>query len=183
MSDNEIIRLMNESSENGQRALFDEYYNYVYAVSINILRGYGSTQDVEECVIDTFMKVFMTIELNENTAIKPYVGTVAKNCALNMRRSLSSRNSNSLSLESEELNTLSTGEHVEENSEKTELSEILLNKIEELGEPDSIILIQKFFYERNSTEIGRILGMAPTAVRMRTGRALKRLKTALAGII
>ena len=183
MNDNEIIRLMTEEPKIGQRAMFDEYYSYVYAVSINILRGYGTAQDVEECVIDTFTKVFRSISFENNPAIKPFIGTVAKNCALSMRRSLSTKNERSCSLESEEVGSLSTGERLEENSEKKEMSQILLRQIKALGEPDSTIIMQKFFYELNSAQIGRLVGMTPTAVRMRCGRALKRLKTALVNIV
>jgi RNA polymerase sigma-70 factor (ECF subfamily) len=183
MNDNEIIRLMTEEPKIGQRAMFDEYYSYVYAVSINILRGYGTAQDVEECVIDTFTKVFRSISFENNPAIKPFIGTVAKNCALSMRRSLSTKNEWSCSLESEEVGSLSTGERLEENSEKKEMSQILLRQIKALGEPDSTIIMQKFFYELNSAQIGRLVGMTPTAVRMRCGRALKRLKTALVNIV
>jgi len=183
MNDNEIIRLMTEKPKIGQRAMFDEYYSYVYAVSINILRGYGTAQDVEECVIDTFTKVFRSISFENNPAIKPFIGRVAKNCALSMRRSLSTKNERSCSLESEEVGSLSTGERLEENSEKKEMSQILLRQIKALGEPDSTIIMQKFFYELNSAQIGRLVGMTPTAVRMRCGRALKRLKTALVNIV
>ena len=183
MNDNEIFRLMTEKPKIGQRAMFDEYYSYVYAVSINILRGYGTAQDVEECVIDTFTKVFRSISFENNPAIKPFIGTVAKNCALSMRRSLSTKNERSCSLESEEVGSLSTGERLEENSEKKEMSQILLRQIKALGEPDSTIIMQKFFYELNSAQIGRLVGMTPTAVRMRCGRALKRLKTALVNIV
>lgn len=179
MTDNEIIKMMKEEPENGQRALFDEYYSYVYAVAINILRGYGTAQDVEECVIDAFTKVFKGIDIEHEAAIKSFVGTVAKNCALSMRRSLKAK-SGSSSLDSEEFISLSTGERIEEDSDKKETSELLLKQIEELGEPDSTIIIQKFFYERNSKEIGKIIGMSSTAVRMRCGRALKKLKKTLA---
>ena len=55
----------------------------------------------------------------------------------------------------------------------------MLDKIEELGEPDSTIIIQKFYYNRTSTEIAKMLSMNSAAVRMRCTRALKRLKTEL----
>ena len=50
MTDSEILSLMKQSPQEGHRALFEEYYSYVYAISVNILRGYGSAEDVEECI-------------------------------------------------------------------------------------------------------------------------------------
>ena len=55
----------------------------------------------------------------------------------------------------------------------------MLEKTDELGEPDSTIIIQKYFFGRSSKEIARIVGMSPAAVRVRLSRALKRLRRAL----
>lgn len=48
--------------------------------------------------------------------------------------------------------------------------------IKELGEPDSIILIQQFFYEKTAKEIGKMLSMTAAAVHKRSTRARERLK-------
>ena len=57
---------------------------------------------------------------------------------------------------------------------------VLLSRINELGEPDSVIILQKFYYDRSSAEIAEILSMKASAVRMRAARALKKLKMVLA---
>ena len=54
-----------------------------------------------------------------------------------------------------------------------------MKKIEELGYPDSVIIIQKYYYNRTSRQIAAALSMKPSAVRMRCGRALKKLKKIL----
>ncbi|MBQ6632853.1 MAG: sigma-70 family RNA polymerase sigma factor [Ruminococcus sp.] len=54
-----------------------------------------------------------------------------------------------------------------------------MKRINELGEPDSTIVTQRYYYDRTSAEIAKELGMRPSAVRMRSARALKRLKKAL----
>ncbi|MBQ3947049.1 MAG: sigma-70 family RNA polymerase sigma factor [Ruminococcus sp.] len=54
--------------------------------------------------------------------------------------------------------------------------------MKELGEPDSIIIIQKYYYERNAKEIGRLIGMNAAAVRMRCTRAIKKLRSLLSDI-
>ena len=91
MNDSEINRLINDSPSLGHRALFDEYYSYVYAITVNILRGCGSAEDVEECVIDAFASIIKNLDLSSYGALKPFIGTVAKNKALSMRRTLISR--------------------------------------------------------------------------------------------
>ena len=52
--------------------------------------------------------------------------------------------------------------------------------IESLGEPDSTIVIQKFYYNKNSHQIAGLLSMKPSAVRMRVKRAAAKLREALA---
>ena len=57
---------------------------------------------------------------------------------------------------------------------------ILMNKINELGEPDSTIILQKYYFDRSSGEIAELLSMKASAVRMRAARALEKLKKSLA---
>ena len=68
---------------------------------------------------------------------------------------------------------------VDEHVDRSELRRVLLNKIEELGEPDSTILIQKFYYNRNSKEIAESVSMTAMAVRARCSRAMNKLRAKL----
>lgn len=179
MTDSEIMELIRNSPPIGHRKLFDEYYSYVYAISVNILRGYGSAEDVEECVIDTFTAVIDRLDERSVESVKPFIGTVAKNKAISLRRSLGAKAGRSVPIESEELEKLSSAEQVDKNAENSAMTELILQKIKELGEPDSTIIIQKYFYERNANEIGRMVGMKSAAVRMRCARAMKKLRSLL----
>lgn len=176
MTDPEILSLMDSSPQQGHRALFEEYYSYVYSIAVNILRGYGSAEDVEECVVDTFASVINN--LNGET-LKPFIGTVTRNKALNMRRALAGHLGRKISIDSDEFIELPSSERLEQNIEDSERTALVLQRIKELGEPDSIIIIQKFYYERNAKEIGRLIGMKPAAVRMRCTRAMKKLRSLL----
>ena len=69
--------------------------------------------------------------------------------------------------------------NVEKAAENSETLQLVLVKIDELEEPDSTIIIQKYFFGRSSAEIARIVGLSPAAVRMRLSRALKRLRAEL----
>ncbi|MBQ6181871.1 MAG: sigma-70 family RNA polymerase sigma factor [Ruminococcus sp.] len=179
MTDSEILELIRCSPPKGHRALFDEYYTYVYAISINILRGYGSAEDVEECVIDVFASAIKKLSEDHTGTIKPFIGTVAKHRAISIRRSLVSKTGNNVPLDSDEFVPLESGERVEENAEHSAMTDLLLQKIKDLGEPDSTIIIQKYFYERNAKEISRMIGMNHAAVRMRCTRAIKKLRSLL----
>ena len=179
MTDSEILSLMKRSPQQGHRALFEEYYSYVYAISVNILRGYGSPEDVEECVIDSFAAVINNVS---GEALKPFIGAVTRNKALNMRRGLAGGLGKSISIDSDEFGELPSAERLEQSVENSERTALILRRIKELGEPDSTIIIQKYYYERNAKEIGRLTGMSSAAVRMRCSRAVKKLRSLLSDL-
>ena len=87
-----------------------------------------------------------------------------------------------VSLDDEQMPEPTASEDVAVQTEAAEQSRRLLAAIESLGEPDASILIQKFYYDRNAVEIGKILGMNPITVRSRCARALKKLRTMLPDI-
>ena len=176
MNDNDILRLMREAPPRGQRALFDEYYNYVCAVVVRVLHGYGSREDMDECVMDVFTNVFLRLDEARVTGLKGFIGTIARNTAISRRRSLKADGSAALSMESDLPFGLSTGEDIAGSTEASVLAGQLLEKIKELGKPDSELIIQRYFYDRSSGEIASAMGMTPAAVRMRCARALKRLR-------
>lgn len=179
MTDSDILRLIQESPVKGHRALFDEYYNYVRAVTLRILRGYGSEDDINDCVIDTFTDVLLNVDSSREGSLKAYIGTAAKNKAISLQRSLKRRNAGSFPLDDDAMNSIPSTENIEEASERSEVTQRLLREIHLLGKPDSDIIIHKYFYDRNSREIGSILGLSPAAVRMKCSRAMKKLRKAM----
>ena len=84
-----------------------------------------------------------------------------------------------VSIDNEEYLTLRSSEDVVAGSERSELQHILIDAVKALGEPDSTILMQKYYYNRNSKEIGKLLDMKPATVRMRSKRAAEKLRDIL----
>lgn len=177
---------MNESINTGtspgelHRQLMDKYGRYVYTIVYNKLRSCGTKEDIEECVSDIISDLFIAADNESVEAIGRLAGTIAKRTAIDYYRRLSARNSRNSDIGDEELCGISSGISVEEISEKNELRRILLGLIESLGEPDSTILIQKYYYDRRSADIAETVSMSAAAVRLRSSRALKKLKTLLA---
>ena len=179
MTDNEILRLLREAPSQGQRALFDKYYSYVYAIVNRLINGFGSREDSDECVIDVFASVMMKLVPDSITSLKSYIGTAARNAAISRRRSLAAGGGHDLSIDDEANAEAADSIDIEEETEKSELSEQLLRRIADLGTPDSVILIQKYYYSKSSKEIAEMTGLSAAAVRVRCGRAMKRLKKLL----
>ncbi len=176
MTDSELRALIKSSPAQGHRTLYDTYVNYVYAIIFRILRDCGTREDVEDCVIETFTDVLSHIDSITSDNLKAYIGQSAHNRALNYYHTLRRKGQNTVSLE--DVPEVSV-RHVQEELERRELRETLLEKIRELGEPDATILIQKYYYGRKMSAIGKMVGMTANAAQVRCSRALKRLRTAL----
>ena len=180
MTDNEFKRLYDKDPNEAQTALFDEYLNYVYAIVYNKLRSCGSREDMEECVGDVFSAVFISYDRSGSFEgdLKGFIGTIAIRTAIQMYRKLV-RHGDMVYLEDEKAEIADT-EQVETNTERKAMQSTLLRLIKSLGEPDSDIIIRKYYFNMNSHEIAEKHSMSPEAVRMRCSRALKKLKALLA---
>ena len=184
MTSSELRTLYSTSVSDCHRALIKEYGRYVYAIVYNKLRGCGTNEDIEECVSDVFADIFMKCEfdLSSDNDIKYLIATIAKRKAIDSFRSLTAKENHITDTDEEEMRELVSDFSVDEHVDRSELRRVLLDKIDELGEPDSTILIQKFYYNRNSKEIAESVSMTAVAVRQRCARAMDKLRTKLVEI-
>lgn len=181
MTGNELRELLGTSPAECHRALMQEYGRYVYSIVFNKLRSCGTQEDIEECVCDVFADIFIKFEYDEDHVgdIKGYIGTIAKHTAIDRFRKLSALNSHTAYTDEDELRQLVSDFSVEEHVDGSELRRVLLRNIQELGELDSTILIQKFYYGRKSAEIAENVSMTASSVRSRCTRAIAKLRTKL----
>ncbi|MCR4796372.1 MAG: sigma-70 family RNA polymerase sigma factor [Ruminococcus sp.] len=182
MTDKEYERLFARSPQEAQNVLFDQYFNYVYTIVFNKLRSCAAKEDIEECVSDVFADIFAYFAdgSKQNENLKGFISTVAIRKAINMFHSLTSKSGRTFSLEEEDTENLRDDTDIAQNAERAELRRTLLRLVDELGEPDSSIIIQKYYYGMNSKEIAETVSLEPAAVRVRCSRAIKRLKDKLA---
>ncbi|MBR2086525.1 MAG: sigma-70 family RNA polymerase sigma factor [Oscillospiraceae bacterium] len=177
MSDNELRALIGTSPAEGHRQVYMQYSQYAFAIIFRILQGCGTREDAEDCLVETFTDVFRHIDQIQGDSIKAYIGMSARNRAYNYCRSLQRHQKQAVPLE--EIAEPYTS-HVEEDTEHKALQTALLQKIEALGEPDSTIIIQKYYYGRKMSDIAKLVGLTANNAQVRCSRALKRLRKELA---
>ena len=181
MTHDEFRRVSKISLEKAQRMLFDEYFNYVYTIVFSRLRSCASREDIEECVGDAFSDVYIYYDDKKELSgdISGFVGAVARRKAADVYRRLTRNSFDRISIDDEEAAQFEAPDNTEETIEKKELRDELIKCIERLGEPDSTIILHKYFFMRSSREIAEHLSLTPEAVRTRCSRALKKLREKL----
>ena len=181
MTHNEFRRAAKSSLENAQRMLFSEYFNYVYTIVFSRLRSCAGREDIEDCVGDVFADVYMYYDDSRELSgdISGFIGAVARRKAADVYNKLTRHSFGRISIDDEETANIEAPDNTEEAVEKKERNGALMHCIELLGEPDSTIILQKYFFMRSSAEIAELVSLTPEAVRVRCSRALKRLREKL----
>ncbi|SHM66644.1 RNA polymerase sigma-70 factor, ECF subfamily [Ruminococcus flavefaciens] len=176
MNENELRQLLKSDPDRGQRAFYDKYFNYIYTIVFSYLKNCGSIEDIDECVGDVFAECFLYFDKQETIEgnMKAFAASIARCKAVDTYRRLV-RHSGNISIEECE-EELRSDDDVVAVSEMSELRQILYSKVKELGEPDSTIIIQKYYYGRNSREISEIVAISADVVRARCSRAMKKLR-------
>ena len=172
---------MEQSAENGRRALFDEYCGYVYAICANKLKTCGSSEDIDECLSDTFAAVFRYLDgaSSQDGDLKGIIGTIAKRTAIDYFRRLSSKGDKTVSIDSGIFGELPSDMRVEDAAERSALGATVFDCIKKLGEPDSSIIVYFYYYGKKTKQIASLVGLSDSAVQKRMSRARKKLRELL----
>ena len=179
-SESELRLLAKQSQEDGFRAIFTQYSNYVGAIIWERIREVGSPQDAEEAVSDVFADLFRNFDSIEDGKLESYIRMLAKRTAVDMFRRITARPDKPVDSEETWIEPVSDEDIVQE-QERAELRRELLECIWSLGEPDSTILIWKYFYDYPVEQIAEKVGMNRLTVRKRLSRARAKLRKLLIG--
>ena len=179
MTGSELKALVQRSPQIAQRAFYDEYKNYVYTIVFGRLRSCGSREDTEECVSDVFAEIFMNIRYYfDMDDLGGITGLIAKRKAVQFYRRLSSAHTN----DSSGYESIADDTDIAAEAENRQHCDDVFSRINELGEPDSSIILMSCWYGMNSFQIGKRLSMKPATVRKRRQRALEKLRRLMAEI-
>lgn len=80
LGDSEIVELYFQRSESAVRETDRKYRSYLNAIAYNILR---SKEDSEECVNDTYMKVWNSIPPERPKSFRGFIAKITRNLAIN----------------------------------------------------------------------------------------------------
>ncbi|MEN6595205.1 MAG: sigma-70 family RNA polymerase sigma factor [Clostridiaceae bacterium] len=171
-----ITDLLLHNPEQGLSQMLGAYTGLVYHAASAVL-GRQSREEIEECVSDAFLAVYQRRNALDFTkgSVKAYLCATARNLAidrLNRRARSAAEPLDEFAASPEQTDAAALA-----NLEKNEL----IRRVKSLGEPDSTILICRYYFNMRTKEIARKVGLKENAVDQRLRRALIKLKHAEQG--
>ncbi|RXZ79772.1 sigma-70 family RNA polymerase sigma factor [Paenibacillaceae bacterium] len=181
-----ILKRLKESPEHGLELLMERYMGLVYTIAHDKLHTTCSKEDIEECVSEIFYEVYRnrsTIAATQGT-LKGFIAVIAKRRAIN--RFHKNHHQHFFNASEEELQNVAAT--MPDDSPATALDnkethKALIEAIHSLGEPDSTILIRKYYFGQPSKEIAIALQLKQNTVDKKVSRGLAKLKQWLKGVL
>lgn len=183
MDDRQLLRLLHRDPNAGMEKLIETYAGLVYAVIRRALPEPSDfTSELEGCAADVFSEFYCHLDKFDPhlSSIKTYLCVIARNNAVDLLRR-SDRWRDRLSLDDEAVLLQPGDGSAEEALLEQELRRRVLQAVRDLGEPDSTILLRKYFYLQPSKQIAEDLGLTVSNVDTRTHRALRKLRNLFGG--
>ena len=178
MTDEEILDLFFERSEQAISALAKTHGGAVRRVAMNIL---GDPEDAEECVNDTWLGAWNRIPPERPTPLRTYVCKIARNLATKRYHAEHARKRNSqydVALD-EMAACLPDRCGVEEAADARELIRILDSFLDTLSYEDKYLFMRRYWYADPLPEIAEKAGMSYNTAAVRLHRVRKKLKKEL----
>ena len=179
VEDRDIIRLFQARDNEALRQTEKKYGEYCLHIALNIL---GSTEDAEECVNDTLLKVWNAIPRCVPSDLKAFVAKTARNTALDRLRTLNAqkRGGGKIDAVLSELEAcLPGGESPEEAYDAAALRALIDRFLEKLNARERGIFMQRYFFAEDTAAIARKYGTPRANVRLILSRTRSKLKTYL----
>ena len=176
MNDERVITEIENRREYAINEVITKYSRLLWSVAGAVLNNIGSTQDVEECVADTFIYLWEHPEKYnpQRGKLKTWLSIIARTQALNRCREIAKRNIVSLE-DTDFIDQLG----IVDTFLEAETRRALLAAVNALGEPDREILIRRYYYEQKPKEIALALDISVKQVDNRLYQTKLKLRESL----
>ena len=176
MTDEKIIELYFSRSEDAITETDKKYGAYCRTMSHNIT---GSREDSEECVNDTYLKVWNVIPPQRPPRFGAFVVRICRNIALNMRRAkgMLKRSEEYEAIRFEEVSEcLPSKENVEKTFDEKAAIKALEKFLSGLSPEKRSMFVRRYFYFSSYAQIAADLGVSEGKVKMTVSRTREKLR-------
>ena len=184
MEDRKLIRLCQKDPNVGMEQLMKQYAGLVYAVVKSRLpESLCVSSDIEDCVADVFSEFYLGLSAYDlkKSSIKTYLCVMARNNATDLSRKRAKMQGQVWLDDAQNLLQIADDFDFESELSEQELRREVLLAVKQLGEPDTSIIMRKYYLGQSTKQIADALGMSVSNVDTRTHRALHKLRKRLEG--
>lgn len=172
MEDNKIIELYFARDEQAIVQTAARYGKLCQQVTMHIL---GNRSDAEECVNDTYLKLWNSIPPQRPRSLSAFISRIARNLAIDRYRSLHSKSYNrDLEVALEELAEITPTDTSQEVLK--ELVQVFLRSLEDT---DRRLFLGRYWYASSVKALAKAWGMTPNAVSLRLLKTREKFKAFL----
>jgi len=179
VEDYEIIQLYWERSERAIPETAVKYGRYCRCIAFNILH---SNEDSEECVNDTYLRVWKAIPPHKPNNFQAFIGKITRNLSLNRyeKRTAEKRGDGRTELVLEELaECIGNSENIEQITEEGLIREVINIFLKELKPETRKLFVRRYWYLSSIKEIAEEYGMTESNVAVTLFRLREKLKKTL----
>lgn len=178
LEDSSIISLFWARSEQAIHELSRKYGSAVEKTAGNIL---SDRRDVEECVNETYLKVWNSIPPQKPNPLVSYVCRIARNLAINRYHAdkAEKRGGNYALVLDEMEECIPSGMNVETELEAKELAAAINRFLPSLNEEDRFLFVRRYWYADSVSALAAMTGGSQNRVSLRLFRIREKLRKAL----
>ena len=175
MEDKQIVELYWARSENAISETEKKYGRYCHYIAYQILYN---DEDAKEVVNDTYLKTWNTIPPKRPDPLKPYVGTISRQLALDVyKKQNAQKRGGQVSLVLDELSEcIPDNDSGADIGESVALSDALNRFMWALPQRTRNIFVRRYFYMSSVAEIAKDFSMKESNVTMHLLRTRKKLE-------
>ncbi|NLO86810.1 MAG: sigma-70 family RNA polymerase sigma factor [Clostridiales bacterium] len=176
MTDKQIVSLIASGDGTAMNQVIDKYAKLMWSIASRILASNAATQDMEECVADTFIYLWENPQKfdEKRGKLKTYLCIVAKSKATDRYRRLSKLYTVPISDD-----VLMNAFDITSDVFSAETKHSLLAAIESLEEPSKEIIIRRYYHEQKPKEIAFVLDMPVKQVENQLYHSKRKLRATL----
>ena len=178
LTDGQIIELYNMRDERAISATDRKYRSYLYTIAFNIL---SSNEDSEECLNDTYLKVWNSIPPAMPRVLKAFLSKITRNTALDKYDEQTAKKRVPLSAceELSELEGFIGDNAMPSEIEAREIARIVSDFLDSLSDTDFYIFMSRYYFARPIGEIASLLCCSESTVNKEIAAIKRELKEKL----
>ena len=178
MEDEQIIELYFHRDEAALTETANKYGTFCLRIAMNVL---SVKEDAEECVNDTYHKVWNCIPPTRPDSFKAFLGRIVRNFSISKYRALhAEKRYNGLDVMLSELGDCipATG-GVEQEMDAKELTEYINAWLESLAAEDRVLFVRRYWHGDEVRNLAKQCGVSAAKMSQKMLRLRRRLKAFL----